>query len=273
MRHLFSSLALFVGFTAFAQEPAKDTADALPKGAIARYGTERMKNLDGYGGARLHPNGTQVIGTVNGKPSLVDPATGGVVGPFAKGGGRNFSGVSADGSRAVSSSYEGFAVWDGKTAGVFHAVTDNKGVSKTLFNGFGLASGKQLSETPFTGFNSVRMAACPDGKTMLATAPDTGALTRFDVATGKAEPFAGGKVFSNSGPVFSPDGKRVAVAADNYGDAPQITVYDFESGEKTHAFKGHVRAVSAMAFSADGKTLATGSYDTTVLLWDVSKEQ
>jgi WD40 repeat protein len=162
---------------------------------------------------------------------------------------------------------------DGKTAGVFRTVTDDKGVTKTLFNGIDLEGGKQLSEAEFKGYNFVRMAACPDGKSVLATAPDTSHLTKYDLATGKGEPFAGGKVLSSFGPVFSPDGKRVAVSADTYGGPPQISVFDFEGGKKTHTFQGHLRGVSAMAFSADGKTLATGSHDTTVLLWDLTKEQ
>ena len=37
--------------------------------------------------------------------------------------------------------------------------------------------------------------------------------------------------------------------------------------------KGHSNVVSSVAFSADGKTLATGSYDETVRLWDVASGQ
>ena len=36
---------------------------------------------------------------------------------------------------------------------------------------------------------------------------------------------------------------------------------------------GHTATVSSVAFSPDGKTLASGSGDNTVILWDVSAEK
>ncbi|MBN9119425.1 MAG: hypothetical protein J0I06_09750 [Planctomycetes bacterium] len=73
-------------------------------------------------------------------------------------------------------------------------------------------------------------------------------------------------------PTFSPDGKLLAagVPAEKAGEYG-VRVYDWPSGRVLHTFVGHRGQVTALAFSPDGKTLASGSGDTTVLLWDVSK--
>ena len=41
-------------------------------------------------------------------------------------------------------------------------------------------------------------------------------------------------------------------------------VWDLQSGECKNTFKGHTNAVSSVAISPDGKTIAFGSYDKTV---------
>jgi WD40 repeat protein len=63
---------------------------------------------------------------------------------------------------------------------------------------------------------------------------------------------------------WSPDGRRIAVA----GAAPEVTVYDAETGARVAACKGHAAGIYSVAFSPDSKTLATGGFDGAVRLYD-----
>jgi len=63
---------------------------------------------------------------------------------------------------------------------------------------------------------------------------------------------------------WSPDGRRIAVA----GAAPEINVYDAETGARVAACKGHAAGIYTVAFSPDSATLAAGGFDGTVRLYD-----
>lgn len=63
---------------------------------------------------------------------------------------------------------------------------------------------------------------------------------------------------------WSPDGRRIAVA----GAAPEVNIYDAESGERIAACKGHTAGIYALAFSPDSKVLATGGFDGQVRTYD-----
>ena len=67
--------------------------------------------------------------------------------------------------------------------------------------------------------------------------------------------------------------------AGHYEPVPQhgfdgiVQLWEIVTGKERRAFHGHRGPIEALAFSPDGKTLASGSADTTILLWDVTGER
>ncbi len=67
---------------------------------------------------------------------------------------------------------------------------------------------------------------------------------------------------------FSPDGTRLAVGTD-----VGVWVYDVPDGKETALFTEHTGQVNALAFSTDGKILASGGFANPVIqLWDLTTD-
>ncbi|HEV3084074.1 MAG TPA: WD40 repeat domain-containing protein [Gemmataceae bacterium] len=114
-----------------------------------------------------------------------------------------------------------------------------------------------------SGFMMYQAAFSPDGR-IVAGASAGGGIALWDVANGKeVQRFLGYKhVYALA---FSPDGKMLACPEQ------QIHLYDTSTGEKMRTLSGHEGGMTmSLAFSADGKLLASGGHDNLVRLWDVA---
>ena len=69
---------------------------------------------------------------------------------------------------------------------------------------------------------------------------------------------------------FSPDGKIILDPKMEVWQ-PLIQLWDVDTGRNLGALSGHTERITTLVFSHDGKTLASGSEDGTVLLWDWNK--
>lgn len=145
---------------------------------------------------------------------------------------------------------------DGKTA----FVTNDGGTPRA----FDLASGRVLFSL---SLGSVEAGVySPDGRTLVLKQNID--LYVFDAASGKELRTIKGarKDLRHSGvPVFTPDGKAVATIS----DGKDVHLIDFESGNTIRDFVHEIpktgsprdfAQVLAIAFSADGKLMATGGY-------------
>ncbi len=112
------------------------------------------------------------------------------------------------------------------------------------------------------------LAFHPDGKRIVGTA---GKVTVWGIDGEELStlPFQSpGAVFTMG---FSPDGKLLAIG---FQGAVHFTSYvhiwDFEKQQELFRFPCHEEPLSQVAWSPDGKTLGTCSYDKTVKLWDIA---
>ncbi len=66
--------------------------------------------------------------------------------------------------------------------------------------------------------------------------------------------------------VFSPDNRLLASS-----DGMVVHVWEVATGKEVRSFSGHRGEVCALAFSGNGRRLASGSWDKTVLVWDLTR--
>lgn len=127
-----------------------------------------------------------------------------------------------------------------------------------------------VSQVLFTR-NSKELITVSRDKTIRFWDVDTGEMLRV-----LRPPIGPGREGEWNAAALSPDGKVLAVAGFGFLHGKEktrsspILLIDVGSGEIAKVLSGHSRTIEVLAFSGDGKRLASGGADRLVRIWDVA---
>ena len=188
---------------------------------------------------------------------------------------------SPDGRTLASGSTDAIILWDRSTGAEKRLTGHTHWISSLAFSPDGkmLASdsrdgtirlwdvitGEQKWTLEKDSDDATMLSFTPDGKTMVSVSWED-KISLWNSITGKHQKtFAMHPDCSVTGAAFSPDSKAVAIGSDN----GTIYLHDLGTGELKLTLTGHKEHVDNLAFSPDGKTIATSSHiDETIRLWD-----
>lgn len=136
-----------------------------------------------------------------------------------------------------------------------------------------------VARKPVKPARDVNAALTPDGRHVAYTLSDKAPR---QVYLWDSDTDAQRVLWSNVGGVnylvFSPDGQKLALSFNGADDPDlgpmQIAIFETASGKELGRMRGgHRLFIFALSFSPDGATLASGSWDRQVILWDVRQYQ
>ncbi len=241
------------------------------------------------------PNGKTIAGkSDDGNILIWDANTGQLLNTISEIEGEYFQIIySTDGSIIVSSSWENTQLWDPITGQLIRTITgisgDIDGVyfSKNLntivtsiyeesdedgsFLWDGM-TGEHIRDLSYSGATGP-VSYSPDGKIMAIADGHSSYVSLFDISKRhhlgelvghvSLESCGGGTI---SDVRFSHNGQTIATASSV--DATAI-IWNPYTGERLKTLAGHTAGINSVAFSPDGTTLASGSSDGTILLWEI----
>jgi WD40 repeat protein/serine/threonine protein kinase len=117
------------------------------------------------------------------------------------------------------------------------------------------------------GFEAVAFSG--DGRQLAAADTETG-LTVWDLQGGQEIPAWRKPIKILSSVAASADGRYLAAGNGYTSSGGELWVWDAATGKELVHLKAHTSQILNLAFSPDGKRIATASYDHTVKTWDAA---
>jgi WD40 repeat protein/serine/threonine protein kinase len=125
-----------------------------------------------------------------------------------------------------------------------------------------LVVGKELRRALFS----------PDGQTLLLQTGEQRAEL-WDVPTRRLRTVLTSESRLGPAAAFSPKGHLLAIGSDPLSPEQTISVWEVSTGHLLGACIGHKQGIFGLTFSADGRTLASTSSDSTLKLWNIATFQ
>jgi WD40 repeat protein len=192
--------------------------------------------------AKLSPDGRELAVSAGKVAELWDLHTGQITSEF--GGGLRLgihAAFSRDGSRLAVTSGNAVAIWD-------------------------VVGGRLLRNIGDHATDVDGVAISPDGTRVLTGGRDNIAKL-WDVASGSLLRTFTGHANWVQRAALSADGRYAATGSSIDGI---IKIWDTESGKQVQELRGHGGSIARLEFSADGLSLLSGSWDGSVILWDLT---
>jgi mono/diheme cytochrome c family protein len=221
----------------------------LPAGKLRR---SVMLTGDTVFGASLSPDGTRAaVGCTDNTVRIVDTATGKEVSKMGAHEGWVLGTVfGGDSRRVVSVGRDRAAKLTDARSGAF---LENVNMLRGELAAIARSPSKEI--VVIGGEERVPYVYLMDRRKNMKIADDTTLVRKLDRQNGAIASLA-----------WSPDGRRIAVG----GAAPEVNVYDAETGERVAQCQGHTAGIYTVAFSPDSSALATAGFDGTVRLYDAA---
>jgi WD40 repeat protein len=272
------------------EKPGRRTdlyGDPLPEGAIARFGSPRLRHAERVECVIISPDGTKLYSASSEsafRPDRVsirvwDLATGKLLRKFGdQDGGAGFLALSQDGKILASKGGDGSVwLWNAETGQLIRHCENEKATYSgciafspdgTLLASNGetiliwdVRTGKTLRSLDTKGHN---ILFTPDGRSLVCAG--YGSISCLEATTGKKiRVIEEGDVLPLC-LAITPDGKTLLSGYDQ----GVIRCWDTATGIRTRELTGHDKEINALVVSPDGKTLASGGRDGTVRLWDLA---